>query len=128
MPITFYAKSTLQPTVTHRENLLHGMRVQDRQLTQAQTYNIITHRPVVGEPAPAPRRTKVADTRQQFNILSNLDFSEHHHAPPGERPIVDIPAPRRLLKSAESKAEKRVYDVLTNKCVAAVSQVYLQGH
>lgn len=95
--------------------ILAQNRARDRQLTQAQTYNIITHRPVVGEPTPAPRRTKIPDTRLQHNIISNLDFSEHHHAPPEERPVVDIPPPRRLLKSAESKAEKRVYDVLTNK-------------
>jgi hypothetical protein len=90
---------------------------------QAQTYNIITHRPVVGEPTPAPRRTKIPDTRLQHNIISNLDFSEHHHAPPEERPVVDIPPPRRLLKSAESKAEKRVYDVLTNKYVHGLACV-----
>jgi hypothetical protein len=60
-------------------------RLQDKQLTQMQTFNIITHRPVVVEPEPAPRRTKIADSRQQFNIVSNLDHSIHHYAPPEER-------------------------------------------
>ena len=82
-----------------------------------QTYNIITHRPVVPEPEPAPRRTKPVDSRQQFNIVSNLDHSIHHYAPPDERPKVEFPPARRLLKSAAPLTEKRSYDVLTNKCV-----------
>ena len=93
--------------------------LQDRQLTQIQTYDIITHRPVVQEPAPAPRRTKQADRRLQYNIVSNLDHSIHHYAPPEERPKVEFPPARRLLKSAAPATEIRSYDVLTNKCVHA---------
>ncbi|MDR3738847.1 MAG: hypothetical protein P4L40_07485, partial [Terracidiphilus sp.] len=37
------------------------------------------------EPEPAPRRTRAHDTRQQHNIVTNLDHSVHHWAPPDER-------------------------------------------
>jgi hypothetical protein len=61
------------------------LALQDFQLTQVQTYDIINHRPVVKEPEPEPRRTRAMDTRAKYNIVSNLDYSQHHFAPPDER-------------------------------------------
>ena len=79
------AAHTHQNLVSDFEGILGRVCAQDRQLVQRQTYDIITQRPIVKEPEAAPRRTRPLDTRQQHNIVTNLDHSEHHFAPPEER-------------------------------------------
>ena len=63
---------------------------QDRQLRHVQTYDPLTHIPRVQEPPPKPRYTRTTDTKVQYNILSNLDFTQHHWAPPEKRYALGI--------------------------------------
>jgi hypothetical protein len=75
------------------------------------------------------------DTRVQYNIVSNLDYSQHHHAPPEERyhpcffetivmlllllafcrPPPLVTTERRMVKTVIPEFEKKDFDLISNR-------------
>ena len=101
---------------------------QDRALRYEQTFNVINLesklRGLEGLPGypevklPNYKNRKLGNTTNtEYNIISGLDFADHHYLPPEKRPKKPEPKPRKYKINT---VEYRDYNIITNR--------YFQDH
>jgi hypothetical protein len=95
-----------QRTLEERERVNHLNRAYDISILRGQPYDLLTHTSKVEAIAPGQDPMHFGRTRQgppdknmpanglDFNIVSNLPHTQHHWAPPHERPPVHDKLPK----------------------------------
>lgn len=113
-------KETLQKSIY----TLH--RAKDKQMQYTQTFNLINHQSKLYQKNPMTQAPMTTNLTSGYNIVSNLDFADHHYLAPENRP--DRLTNKTKTKDNQSLGRRTFVSTAPTKNFNMISNRYLHDH